>query len=106
MRRTVFALAPTAAERVAWDAISFFDPARGGPIKGSICQLVYRDDVLRLDFPLGALMDDPTGLLVATPGRKAKRYVELGASRPKLTQIRALIEASLEAPAKPKRLPG
>lgn len=106
IRRLVFESAPHAAERITWDAISFFDPSRGGPIKGSICQLVHRGGVLRLDFPLGALMDDPEGLLVATPGRKGKHHVNLAPNRPTLPQLTALIEASLAAPPKPKRLPG
>lgn len=103
VRRLVHELAPKASEKVTWDAVSMFDARRGGPIKGSICQLVHRDGVLRLDFPLGSLMEDPEGLLTATPGRKGKMYVELTAKSPTIAQITTLIRASLDEPEKPKR---
>lgn len=105
LRGLVLDLAPHAAERVTWDAISFYDPDRGGPIKGSICQLVHRKGVLRLDFPLGEFMDDPQGVLSGEPGRKGKRFVEIGPKEPGDGTLKALIKASLAAPPKPKRLP-
>lgn len=105
LRGLVLDLAPHAAERVTWDAISFFDPERGGPIKGSICQLVHRKGVLRLDFPLGEFMEDPEGVLSGEVGRKGKRFVEIGAKEPGDAALKALIKASLAAPPKPKRLP-
>ncbi len=103
IRRLVFELAPGSTERVTWDAISIFDPSKGGPIKGSICQIVHRNEVLRLDFPLGALMDDPDELLSSTPGRKGKKHIEIGARSPSIAQLTTLIRASLDAPGKPKR---
>lgn len=103
VRRLVYDLAPRSAERVTWDAISIYDPSRGGPIKGSICQIVHRDGDLRLDFPLGALMDDPDDLLTSTPGRKGKKHVVLTPRSPTIAQITALVRASIDAPDKPKR---
>ena len=105
IRRLVLDLAPDSAERVTWDAISIYDPERGGPIKGSICQIVHRRGVLRLDFPLGEFMDDPNGVLSGQAGRKGKRFVEIGANEPSDTVIEGLIRASLTGPPKPKRLP-
>ncbi|UYV12451.1 MAG: DUF1801 domain-containing protein [Phycisphaera sp.] len=105
VRRLVLDLAPHSAERVTWDAISFFDAERGGPIKGSICQLVHRKGVLRLDFPLGEFMEDPEGVLSGEVGRKGKRFVEIGPTLPRDASIQTLIESSLSAPSKPKRLP-
>ena len=104
IRRLAFELAPHAAERVTWDALSIYDPDRGGPIKGSICQIVLRRGVLRLDFPLGEFMEDPSGLLLGQPGRKGKRFVEINATSPSDLEIQALIRASLAGPPKPKRL--
>ncbi|MEL7473760.1 MAG: DUF1801 domain-containing protein [Planctomycetota bacterium] len=104
LRTLVFELAPHAAERVTWDAISLYDPDRGGPIKGNICQIVHRDGALRLDFPLGSLMDDPNGVLQAQNKRAGKRYVPIGTTTPSLTVIRGLIRASLDRPDKPKRM--
>ncbi|MEO1007083.1 MAG: hypothetical protein AAFX79_00785 [Planctomycetota bacterium] len=105
LRRLVLDLAPFAAERVTWDAISFYDPRRGGPIKGSICQLVHRRGVLRLDFPLGEFMDDPEHVLSSEGGRRGKRFVALGESWPDDRTVESLIRAALAAPPKPKRLP-
>ena len=104
VRRLVSELAPSASEKVTWDAISVFDKRRGGPIKGSVCQIVHRDNTVRLDFPLGSLMDDPTGLLIQARGSKGKRFVEVGDTTPTNDEIEALIRASLDRPEKPKRL--
>lgn len=104
VRRLILEAAPHAEERVTWDAISFFDPEEGGPIKGSICQLVHRKGVLRLDFPLGYLMEDPDGVLTTDKARKGKRFVVIEPTRPTLAQIRTLIRASIDAPPKPKRI--
>jgi len=104
LRSLVFELAPHAEERVTWDAISLYDPERGGPIKGSICQIVHRDGALRLDFPLGALMQDPHRVLRAQSKRAGKRYVVVSPRTPTLAVLRDLIRASLAAPPKPKRL--
>lgn len=106
VRTLVFDRAPNAAEKITWDAISFYNPARGGPIKGSICQLVHRDGALRLDFPLGYLMEDPVGLLTASGAGKGKRHVDLTPMKPTIAQLTQLIDASLARPDKPKRLPG
>lgn len=106
IRRFVLELAPHAAERVTWDAISIYDPDRGGPVKGSICQIVHRRGALRLDFPLGEFMDDPSGLLQGEAGRRGKRFVPIGAEEPSAADVERLIRASLAAPPKPKRLPG
>lgn len=105
IRRLVLELAPHAGERVTWDAISIYDPGRGGPVKGSICQIVHRRDVLRLDFPLGEFMEDPQGLLQGEAGRRGKRFVPISADEPSTADIERLIRASLAAPPKPKRLP-
>ncbi len=104
VRTLVFELAPSAAERITWGAISFYHPSRGGPIKGSICQLVARDDDLRLDFPLGELMEDVHGVLEGEPGRKGKRFVVLRPREPRIGVLRDLLNASLDRPDKPKRL--
>jgi hypothetical protein len=105
VRGLVLDLAPHAAERVTWDAISFLDPERGGPIKGSICQLVHRKGVLRLDFPLGEFMQDADGVLSGEAGRKGKRFVEIDAGKPDDKTLETLIRASLATGPKPKRLP-
>ncbi|MFI4881067.1 MAG: DUF1801 domain-containing protein [Phycisphaerales bacterium JB064] len=105
IRRLVLEVAPDASERVTWDALSVYDADRGGPIKGSICQLVHRKGVLRLDFPLGEFMKDPGGVLQSEKGRKGKRFVEITPDEPADDVVRRLIRASLAGPPKPKRLP-
>ena len=95
--RLVLDLFPHADERVTWDAISYSDPERGGPIKGGIGQIVVRDGAVRLDFVHGASLPDPHGLLRDEPGRKAKRFVPVdSASDPPRARLRELIRAAAE----------
>lgn len=95
LRRLVFDTVPHATERVIWDAISFHDAERGGPIQGGICQIVVRDGVVRLDFVHGASLPDPHELLNVEKGRKAKRFAtfEPGKKLP-AGALRALIKAA------------
>ena len=75
LRDLVVSLVPYAAERILWRGLSYHDPRRGGPVKGSLCQIEFHGDHIRLSFIHGAFLPDPDGLLEGD--RKAKRFVKL-----------------------------
>lgn len=75
LRNIVAMVAPQAAERILWKGLSYHDPDRGGPVKGGICQIEFREDHVRLSFIHGTFLEDPKGLLKGN--RLAKRYVRL-----------------------------
>jgi hypothetical protein len=54
---------PDAVERLDRQGISYYDAARGGPVKAGICQVGYRDGILTLGFIHGAFLPDPCHLL-------------------------------------------
>jgi hypothetical protein len=86
VRRTV----PDARESVLWGGLSYHRPGVGGRVKGAVCQIVVKGDVVRLDFIHGIRLRDPAHLL---EGRRiSKRFVPIGsvadARRP---EIEALI---------------
>ena len=73
LRNLVAATCPHATERILWGGLSYHDPAKGGPVKGAICQIEIEKDHVRLGFIHGARLDDPQALL--TGRRLSKRYV-------------------------------
>ncbi|MDD5264277.1 MAG: DUF1801 domain-containing protein, partial [Candidatus Bipolaricaulis sp.] len=73
LREVVFREAPDAEETVLWGGLSYHTPWVGGRVKGSICQIVVRQDSVRLDFIHGIRLADPGGLLEGD--RLSKRYV-------------------------------
>ncbi|MCX6094813.1 MAG: DUF1801 domain-containing protein [Candidatus Bipolaricaulota bacterium] len=90
VRRTV----PDAEETVLWDGLSYHTPWMGGRVKGSICQIVVRRGVVRLDFIHGIRLVDPDGLLEGD--RLSKRYVPIRsvADARRLAIARLIHEAS------------
>jgi len=89
----VAAVNPQATERLDRNGVTYFDADRGGPVTAGICQVLLRDDHLRLAFIHGALMPDPQHLLVKE-GRLAKRYLVIKSyDTAPWEQIKALIEA-------------
>jgi len=54
---------PMATERIHSRGLTFYDPDKGGTIKGGICFVDIRDDYVRLRFGLGVFLDDPKSLL-------------------------------------------
>jgi hypothetical protein len=75
LRDLVVSIAPQAEERILWRGLSYNDPNRGGPVKGSLCQIEFHPGHVRLSFIHGAYLPDPRGLLEGE--RKAKRFVKL-----------------------------
>jgi hypothetical protein len=75
LRDLVLSSVPSAAERILWRGLSYHDPRRGGPVKGSLCQIEFHPGHVRLSFIHGAFLPDPDGLLEGD--RKAKRFVKL-----------------------------
>ncbi len=75
LRDLIAEVAPQVSEKIQWKGLSYYDAARGGTVKGGICQIEIHDDHVRLSFIHGAFIDDPHGLLGGD--RLSKRYVRL-----------------------------
>ena len=86
LRSLILSSAPNASEKRVWDTLCYFDEERGGPIKGSICQIEVKGKNLRLSFIHGAFLKDPEGLLkgdavakrhilIEDPGEREKKYL-------------------------------
>jgi hypothetical protein len=74
-RNIVCAARPGATERILWRALFYHDEAKGGPIKGGICQLEIQPRRVRLAFVHGVRLHDPEGLLHGN--RLSKRHMDL-----------------------------
>jgi hypothetical protein len=75
LRNIVCVACPRATERILWRGLWYHDEARGGPIKGGICQIEIHPARVRLAFVHGARLEDPDSLLHGD--RLSKRYVDL-----------------------------
>jgi hypothetical protein len=64
IRNIVIRMNPLATERVHPRGITFYDPDKGGTIKGGICFVDILDNCVRLRFGLGAFLEDPKSLLM------------------------------------------
>jgi hypothetical protein len=84
IRRTI----PQAEESLLWGGISYHRPQVGGRVKGAVCQIVFKDDRVRLDFIHGVRLQDPSGLLRGN--RLSKRYVPIEAGRRNARYARSL----------------
>ena len=69
-------VSPSATERIHPRGITFFDPDKGGTIKGGICFVDIIDDHVRLRFGLGAFLEDPKSLL-SEGGRLYMRHLDI-----------------------------
>ena len=63
IRNIVAELCPDAVERLDRNGIVYYDASRGGSVKGGICMLLFKEDHIRIDFPHGAYLNDPSHLL-------------------------------------------
>lgn len=95
LRRLVRNTVPGAAETVVWSCLSYHQPAVGGRVKGAVCQLEVRRDVVRLGFIHGIRLPDPKRLLAGEG--LSKRHIEL---RPGLPMPRAALRALVRAAAR------
>ncbi|MGA9533735.1 MAG: DUF1801 domain-containing protein [Anaerolineales bacterium] len=75
VRNLVVTAAPAAAERILWGGLSYHDPAKGGPVKGAICQIEIRRGQVRVGFIHGVRIEDPLSLLQGK--RLSKRFVPI-----------------------------
>jgi len=93
IRNIVMRVNPMATERVHSRGLTFYDPDKGGTIKGGICFVDIRDDYVRLRFGLGVFLDDPKSLL--TGERLYMRHMDITSfDDAPWSDIEALIYAS------------
>ena len=93
IRNIVMRVNPSATERIHSRGFTFYDPDKGGTIKGGICFVDIRDDFVRLRFGLGVFLEDPKSLL--TGDRLAMRYMDISSfDDAPWKEIEALIHAS------------
>lgn len=77
IRTLVEKICPDAVERLDRQGITYYDAARGGPVRAGICQIGYAKGKLTLAFIHGAFLPDPLHHL--TGDRLAKRKMALPA---------------------------
>jgi hypothetical protein len=75
LRSLVASICPQATERILWGGLSYHDTAKGGPVKGAICQIELERHCVRLSFIHGARLRDPASLLEGN--RLSKRFVAI-----------------------------
>lgn len=63
IRDIVAGLCPDAEERLDRNGIVYYDADRGGPVKAGICQILFKQDYISLEFIHGAFLPDPAHLL-------------------------------------------
>ncbi len=77
LRSIVSSECPSATERILLAGLSYHDAAKGGPVKGAICQIELKRDRVRLSFIHGARLGDQAHLLAGD--RLSKRYLTIDA---------------------------
>lgn len=75
LRNMVALIDPDATEVIHRYGLTYFDASRGGPVSAGICQILFGEDQIRLDFIHGAFLPDPRHLLEGD--RIAKRFVRI-----------------------------
>ena len=75
LRNLVNSVCPSATERILWGGLSYHDSAKGGPVKGAICQIELEGNHVRLSFIHGVRLKDPETLL--SGDQKSKRYLPI-----------------------------
>ena len=99
IRSIVATVTPSATERISSRGLTFYNADKGGTIKGGICFVELRSDLVRLSFGLGAFLEDPKPLLRGD--RQFKRFLDISSfDDAPWEDIKALIQASanLEVP--------
>ncbi len=88
-------LCPEAVERLDRNGIVYYDANRGGPVKAGICQIIFNQDYLSLEFIHGAFLPDPAHLLHGS--NLYKKQALLGAfTDVPWDEVTALITASAQ----------
>jgi hypothetical protein len=63
LRDLVWRACPNATERILRGGLSYHLSEKGGPVKGSICQIELDKDRVRVSFIHGVRLSDPDSLL-------------------------------------------
>ena len=93
LRSLILTCCPGVTERLLWGGLSYHDRAKGGPVRGAICQIELYEDHIRLSFIHGVRLADPCSLLRGD--RKSKRYLKIVSDEDAPWEaIRDLIEAA------------
>lgn len=91
LRSLVVSACPGAAEQILWGGLSYHDPAKGGPVKGAICQIEVIQKQVQLSFIHGVRLGDPEALL--SGDQLSKRSMAIASfDRAPWDAIQALIE--------------
>lgn len=93
IRIIVMKVNPLATELIHPRGITFYDPDKGGTIKGGICFIDIQDNYVRLRFGLGAFLEDPKSLLTGEE-RLYMRHLDISSFNAPWKDIEALIHAS------------
>ncbi len=75
LRNLVSSVAPGVTEDIRHGGFSYYFADSGGPVSAGICGISLKPDHVRLHFPHGAFIPDPSGLLRGYG--KAMHYVRL-----------------------------
>lgn len=75
LRDVVLRTVPNVTESVVWNCLSYHRPEIGGRVKGSVCQIVVRKGIVRLDFIHGVRLHNPKHLLRGT--LESKRFIPI-----------------------------
>jgi hypothetical protein len=95
LRNIISSACPYATERILWGGLSYHNPAKGGPVKGAICQIELDRHHVRLAFIHGARLKDADSLLIGK--RLSKRYMTVDSyDLAPWPEIRKLIEEAAE----------
>jgi hypothetical protein len=95
LRSLVSSVCPNATERILWGGLSYHDSAKGGPVKGAICQIELDRNHVRISFIHGARLRDPESMLVGD--QLSKRHLPVVYyERAPWDAIRGLIEEAAE----------
>ena len=105
LRNLVALTCPHATERILWGGLSYHDSAKGGPVKGAICQIELERNRVRIAFIHGARLRDPDSLLAGE--QLSKRYMSIESyEQAPWNAIRGLIaEAAALDPSTSRPLP-
>ncbi len=95
LRQLVRRAAPTATETVLWGGLSYHLAFLGGRVKGAVCQIGVKRNVVVLAFIHGVLLPDPAHLLRGTGKSKRCVRVEYVGQYPAATLAR-LVRSAVE----------
>ena len=75
LRNLVAAACPNATEKILWGGLSYHNSAKGGPVKGAICQIEIERNQVRISFIHGVRLSDPDSWLIGN--QMSKRHLAI-----------------------------